>query len=191
MSILRPVPNAPHLSIEVAASALTQADLNDLCDATELAIAAGGGFGWVKPPSRDRLERHWQGVLAMPNRRLFLARLDGVICGTCQLAFAPAHNEAQAHAVTLSGHFVTPWARGNGHSRRLLHRAEDEVRALGLSVINLDVRETQAAAIKLYETEGYQLIGTHPFYAYIDGSYVAGRYYTKCLAEEEVILAGA
>ena len=28
-------------------------ELNDLCDAADLAIAAGGGFGWVSPPPRE------------------------------------------------------------------------------------------------------------------------------------------
>ena len=37
----------------------------------------GGGFGWVKLPSREILERFWNGVLAMPQRMLFVARLDG------------------------------------------------------------------------------------------------------------------
>ncbi|MGB4058458.1 MAG: GNAT family N-acetyltransferase, partial [Alphaproteobacteria bacterium] len=39
----------------------TPADLNDLCDATFAGIDAGGGFGWVTRPSRDVLERYWQG----------------------------------------------------------------------------------------------------------------------------------
>ena len=35
---------------------LSVADLNDLCDATDAAIEAGGGFGWIKMPNRDILE---------------------------------------------------------------------------------------------------------------------------------------
>ena len=31
-------------------------DLDDLCDATESAIIEGGGFGWIKVPSRKVLE---------------------------------------------------------------------------------------------------------------------------------------
>ena len=61
-------------------TALTQNDINDLCDATDEAIQAGGGFGWLHLPSQDILERYWQGVVTVPTRLLFVARLDGVIC---------------------------------------------------------------------------------------------------------------
>ena len=32
-------------------------DLNDLCDAADLAIRDGGGFGWIDPPPRDVMEQ--------------------------------------------------------------------------------------------------------------------------------------
>ncbi len=47
-------------------------DLGDLCDATETAILAGGGFGWLRPPPRDVLERYWRGVVLVPERMLFV-----------------------------------------------------------------------------------------------------------------------
>lgn len=173
---LKPVP-----SVEIVTESLSVGDLNDLCDATEEAIEAGGGFGWVQLPNRNMLERFWQGVLAMPVRILFVARLDGVICGTAQLVRPPKNNEAQASSVTLTGLFIAPWARGQGLSRRLLDLVEKTALKEDFKVINLDLRETQTAAITLYESNGYQLIGTHPNYAMIDGKYVAGRYYYKLL----------
>lgn len=173
----------PQVAIDHIKHELELRDLNDLCDATDAAIKAGGGFGWVNLPSREILERYWQGVIVMPNRELFVARLDDVICGTCQLIKPPANNEAQAHAVQLTTHFVTPWGRGHGLARRLLQRAEKQARNDGFTVINLDVRETQEAAIKLYESAGYDHYATHPAYAYVDGRYVSGRFYTKILDE--------
>ena len=116
-----------------------------------------------------------------PLRVLIVARLDSVICGTCQLIRPTINNEAQRHAVQLTGLFVTPWARGRGLSRMLLDRAEAEARRLGHSVVNLDVRDSMEAAIALYEKAGYRQIGAHPYYARIDGQFVAGRYYTKML----------
>lgn len=169
------------LAVEPVSSSLSPADLNDLCDATDAAIKAGGGFGWVDLPSRDVLERFWQGVMVMPLRMLFVARLDGVICGTCQIIRPTQNNEAQRHAAQISGLFVTPWARGRGLSRMLLDRAETEAQRLGHTVINLDVRETMDTAIKLYESAGYKQIGTHPYYACVNGEFVPGRYYTKNL----------
>lgn len=178
--------NAAHqkdqlLAVERVEHSIESTDLNDLCDATDAAIKAGGGFGWVELPSRDVLERFWQGVAAMPLRALFLARLDGVVCGTCQLIRPTQNNEAQKHAAQLTGLFVTPWARGRGLSRMLLDHAEAEARKMGHSVINLDVRESMDTAIKLYESAGYVQIGSHPYYARVNDAYVAGRYYTKVL----------
>ena len=174
--VLKPVPH-----VELITSRLSTGDLNDLCDSTESAIEAGGGFGWVETPERDVLERFWLGVLAMPKRALVVARLDGVICGTAQLIRPPSNNEAQAFAVQLTGLFIAPWARGQGLSRRLLDLVERAARKEGFSVINLDVRVTQEAAIKLYESTGYKLIGEHPCYAHVHQKTVAGRYYYKII----------
>jgi ribosomal protein S18 acetylase RimI-like enzyme len=171
----------PELSIQHVTTELSQSDLNDLCDATDAAIEQGGGFGWTELPARETLERYWQGVIIMPLRDLFIARLDGVICGTCQLITPPQNNEAQSHIAHITTHFVTPWARKYGLARMLLHRAEKHAKSLGKTVINLDVRATQRVAIRLYESEGYDNYATHPAYAYIDGSYVPGKFYTKIL----------
>lgn len=169
------------LAVEAVTGPMSEVDLNDLCDATDSAIKAGGGFGWVELPPRDSLERFWQGVIAMPLRQLFVARLDGAICGTCQLIKPTQNNEAQRHAAQISGLFVTPWARGRGLSRMLLDRVEEAAKKMGFTVINLDVRETMDTAIKLYESAGYQQIGAHPYYARVNGDFIAGRYYTKQL----------
>lgn len=174
----------PTLSVS-RVDALNSRDIDDLCDATDAAIEAGGGFGWLKPPPRAALERYWQGVLAMPLRILLVARLDGVVCGTAQLMRPPANNEAQSFAVHLTGTFVAPWARGHGLARMLLDMAEDTARGEGFSVINLDVRETMERAIALYESAGYTRFGEHPFYAQVDGDIVKGFYYTKYLGAQE------
>lgn len=172
---LEPVP-----TVEILQE-LSPSDLNDLCDATDAAIEGGGGFGWVNLPSRDILERFWQGVIAMPARILFVARLDGVICGTCQIWKPPINNEAQAHSAQLTTNFVAPWARGHGLATMLLDEAEAVARKEGFSVINLDVRETAESAIKLYEAQGYVRFGMHPNYARVDGKTLKGYYYTKVI----------
>ncbi len=173
-------PAKPRAAVE-RATALSPADLHDLCDATDAAIGAGGGFGWLEPPARDILERYWQGVLAIPQRLLFVARLDGVICGTAQLVMPPKNNEAQSFAVTLTTNFIAPWARGHGLARMIVEEAEKSARDEGFGIINLDVRETLEAAIKLYESMGYVHFGTHPFYARAHDQIIKGRYYYKVI----------
>lgn len=159
-------------------------DLDDLCEATESAITEGGGFGWLKPPPRQVLENYWKGVLLVPERRLVVGRLDGVIAGSAQLSRAPRNNEAQAFAGTLTSAFVAPWARGRGLGRGIVREVERLGRELGLAVLNLDLRDTQRPAIGLYENLGYRCWGTHPVYAQVDGRIVPGHYYYKLLDDE-------
>jgi len=158
-------------------------DLDDLCEATEAAIVEGGGFGWLKPPPRQVLENYWKGMLLIPDRRLVVGRLDGVIAGSAQLSRAPRNNEAQAFAGTLTSAFVAPWARGHGLARGIVLEIERIARELGLVVLNLDLRDTQRAAISLYEGLNYRRWGTHPVYARVDDRIVPGHYYYKRLDE--------
>ncbi len=174
----------PTLDVECM-ERLSDSDLNDLCDASESAIESGGGFGWIELPPRDTLERYWRGVVAMPSRSLYAARLDDVICGSAQIVFPPANNQAQKHAVQLTGLFIAPWARGRGLSRMLMERVEADVRDNGFSVINLDVRETMEAAVQLFEALDYKRICVHPFYAFIEDKFIQGYYYTKRLVNPE------
>ncbi len=178
-------PVKPEATVEYITE-LTPPELHDLCDATDEAIRAGGGFGWVKLPARDILERYWKGVLTMPARMLFVARLDGVICGTAQLVTPARNNEAQSFAVTLTTNFIAPWARKHGLARKLLEEAEKKAQEEGYSVINLDVRETMESAIKLYEAMGYVHFGTHPYYARVDNQIIKGRYYYKVIDPQAV-----
>jgi ribosomal protein S18 acetylase RimI-like enzyme len=154
-------------------------DLDDLCEATESAILEGGGFGWLKAPPRQVLENYWKGVLLVPERRLVVGRLDGVIAGSVQLSRAPRNNEAQAFAGTISALFVAPWARGRGIGRGILMELERLAREQGLAVLNLDLRDSQQAAIGLYENLGYQRWGIHPCYAQVEGRVIPGYYFYK------------
>lgn len=163
-------------------TALSAGDLNDLCDAAEAAIIDGGGFGWLTPPPRETLEAYWRGTLLIPERDLFVGRLDGVIAGSCQLHRPPRNNEAQSFACQFTTSFVAPWARGHGLARDLTQIAENHARDLGFGVMNLDVRETQRAAIRLYEALGFEKFGEHPYYARTRDGTVRGLYYFKNLS---------
>lgn len=162
-------------------TALMPRDLHDLCDAAEAAIEAGGGFGWLRVPPREVMEAYWRGVLLVPERELLVARLDGVIGGSAQLWRPTRNNEAAAHRGTLTTFFLAPWARGFGLAARLVTGLQARAVERGLSVLDLDLRETQTRAIEVYEQHGFRRIGSHPHYARVDGRWVAGFYYTKDL----------
>jgi ribosomal protein S18 acetylase RimI-like enzyme len=156
-------------------------DLHALCEATAAAIIDGGGFGWVNPPGMRALETYFRGVLLVPERELFAARLNGAIVGSAHLVRPPRNNEAQGHAVQLMHAYIAPYARGHGLARMLTLAVEERARELGYHVLNLDVRETQEAAIRLYESLGFVRWGVHPDYALVRGKTVRGFFYYKRL----------
>ncbi len=172
----------PTLSAE-RVGVLGDDDMQALCEATDAAILDGGGFGWVSSPGRRILEQYFRGILLVPERALFVGRLDGTIVGATQLLRPPRNNEAQAMSATLMHSFIAPYARGHGLARMMTEAVEDCARALGYQVLNLDVRETQEAAIRLYDSLGYRHWGTHPHYARVGGETVAGFFFTKRLQD--------
>lgn len=154
-------------------------ELYELCKATEDALQGGIGFGWINIPTKERLEAYWKGVLLVPNRWLFIGRLDEVIAGTIQVVIPNPSNEAASFSVSIDTHFVAPWARGHGLALALLRLAENEARKAGFELILLDVRETQERAIGLYEQTGYTRWGTLPAYHRVNDKNVSGHFYFK------------
>ena len=173
----------PQIAVE-RVTHFSSRDLTERCEAADDAIKAGGGFGWLKPPPRHIMEAYWRGVLLVPERSVFIGRLEGVVAGSAQLWRPPRNNEAQAHAATMMTNFVAPWARGHGLARLLTRTVEEAAREAGFKILNLDVRETQEAAIQLYESFGYERWGRHPLYAMVNGDPVAGLFYFKRLDED-------
>jgi ribosomal protein S18 acetylase RimI-like enzyme len=170
-----------HALLVERCEALDDAELADLCEATDAAIIEGGGFGWVDPQGREALTRHFRGVLLVPAIELFVARLDGVPVGSAQLLRPPRNNEAQSFSAQLTHAYIAPYARGHGLARLLVQKVEERASALGHRVLNLDVRDTQTTAITLFEALGYTRWGSHPAYARVRGATVSGHYYYKLL----------
>ena len=125
------------------------------------------------------METYWNGVVLVPDRELFGGRLDGTLAASVQLVKPGATKETTAFAATIEAHFVAPWARGHGLAKALLEEAEKEARKLGYTLLKLSVRETQEAAIKLYEEQGFKHWGTLPYHEFVGGNMIAGKYYFK------------
>ena len=99
-----------------------------------------------------------------------MARLNGTSSARAQLVRPPRNNEAQAFAASTDALPSSRPMRAATGSRRMLTSAWRRAPArLGYQVLNLDVRETQAAAIRLYESLGYIRWGEHPAYARVAG----------------------
>ena len=158
---------------------LSKVDLQELCEATEEAILAGGGFGWVFPPANKTLQDYWKGVLLIPERVLIVGKLDNIVAGSVQLIKPTKNNEAQSHSCVLSTFFFASWARGFGLAKAVFQKAESKAIEDGFKVITLEVRETQLRAIQLYEQAGFIKFGMNPKAALVHGKYIAGYHYYK------------
>ena len=105
--------------------------------------------------------------LAPPALGAWVAELDGAAIG--QVTLRPADEPppdwvaatglGAARVAVVSRLFVAPAARGQGLARALLHAAWAEARVLGRRAI-LDVHTASAAAIGLYEAEGWARVAT-------------------------------
>ncbi|MBL4740751.1 MAG: GNAT family N-acetyltransferase [Sneathiella sp.] len=164
-------------------SELPAGDMDDLCEATNGAILDGDGLGWLTPPERPVQEAFWKGVLLVPVRELYCARLEGVIVGTGQLVKPFANNEVAAHIAHISNFFIAPYARGYGLAIGLLAVIEKSALNQGFKILEVDVRETQTAAISLIENSGFKRWATKEKYAWNGTEFVNGFYYKKDLME--------
>ena len=67
---------------------ISDLDLADLCNITEQAIKAGGGFGWLKVPPREKLNKYWKGLVVVQNNILVAIKYQLVFNnkygGNCQ-----------------------------------------------------------------------------------------------------------
>ena len=160
---------------------ISETDLADLCNITEQAIKAGGGFGWLTIPPIETLKRYWNGIVLIKTNKLIVVRLNGGIASALQIYFNPLNNEAQKNISKIKSHFVAPWARGYGLAKAMIDQAVEISKENNKKSIQLDIRETQSAAIKLFENKGFVKWGENPSYAFINGTKVKGFYYYKDL----------
>ena len=63
----------------------------------------------------------------------------------------------------------------------MIDKAESIGLEYGANFVHLDVRETQEAAIKLFESKGYSQWGINPYYSVVEGKDIKGYYYYKKL----------
>lgn len=153
-----------------------------LVDCTQVAIKAGGGFGWITSPGEESLIQHWTEVIHDEYMCLFCAYDNSVVVGSVQLVLPRPKNEAGGFAGEVSTLFVHPEWRGQGISSMLLEAVEKKSRSFNwMTQLNLSVRATQESAIALYHKRGFKTWGTNPRYACIDGEYIAGHYMSKRL----------
>ena len=108
-----------------------------------------------------------------------MGRLNGDIAASMLLSFYPPNNEAQKTIARIQSHFVAPWARGYGLAKAMIDYAILKSKENNKNCIQLDIRETQIAAIQLFESKGFVRWGQNPAYAFVNGNPIKGYYYYR------------
>ena len=159
------------VTIEALDAAAAAAALPELVGLLDDALAGGASVGFVLPLAGGELAAYWAGVVAAVARGakvLLVARADGRIVGTVQVALEPRAN--QQHRAEIQKLLVLRAARGQGLGAALLAAAEAAARAAGRTLLVLDTR-TGDAAERLYYRHGWHLAGVIPRFArHPDGS---------------------
>ncbi|WP_418285614.1 ribosomal protein S18-alanine N-acetyltransferase [Halorubrum sp. DTA46] len=84
-----------------------------------------------------------------------VAERDGAVVGYVVADRTPNHGRDIGHVKDLAVH---PDARGEGIGRTLLRSSLARLRGLGVAVVRLEVRESNAPARSLYASEGFEPI---------------------------------
>ncbi len=98
----------------------------------------------------------------------FVALLDDAVIGWCDVS--PLDRPVFEHAGLL-GMGVVAEHRGRGIGRELLRAALENAREMGLTRVELTVREGNAAARALYEKAGFAVEGLKRNAVRVDGRY--------------------
>lgn len=140
-------------------------DLSQLVNLLQDAVDDGASIGFTQPLPADVADRYWQdvfGELRRGSRILLVARREGVIVGSVQLALCTRPNGLhRAEVQKLVVH--TRWRR-QGIARALMASVEQEARAARRSLLYLDTEPDKPAAA-MYEQTGWIRVGVIPGYA--------------------------
>lgn len=99
----------------------------------------------------DRLRRrHFHWMISRANAGLIVATCEGTIAGYALLLFR--RNTAIARLYSLA---VSPDWRGHGLGQQLLEQAQACAADRNRSLLRLEVRADNPAAVRLYEASGY------------------------------------
>jgi RimJ/RimL family protein N-acetyltransferase len=107
------------------------------------------GYGLIEPHDEEQLGDPF-GHIIEPGGQIFVAMIDGTVVGTCAaIPYAP-------DAVELAKLAVDPAARGRGIGHRLVDACLAYARDRGASRVVLLSNSRLTAALRLYESYGFQ-----------------------------------
>jgi putative acetyltransferase len=125
-------------------------------------------LSFTQAPPLDQSIAFYRSIISR-NFPHFIAVKGETVVGWCDVS--PQHGESRAHIGTL-GIGLLPEARGQGLGRQLLTAAIDKAWAIGLTRLELTVRDDNLRAKVLYEKCGFEHEGVRR-----RGSLIAGQYH--------------
>ena len=118
-------------------------------------------------PEEDRFPaRTWRRLLRGQSMA-YVAVSDDEICGAAVYLYRTGTKVARLYSLT-----VAPSHRGQGIAASLLAAGETDARARGCDRVRLEVRQSNATAIRLYERHDFRVMAQIPSY-YPDGETAA------------------
>jgi GNAT superfamily N-acetyltransferase len=142
-----------------------------LADILIACVAAGASVSFLPPLSAEAAQGFWRRSLAdmaLGNKTIWVAWVDGVLVGTVTLDLATPPN--QPHRAEVAKLLVHPAARRRGAAQALMAALEAEALRRGRRLLTLDTRADDAGEA-LYRRLGWQEAGRIPGYALnADGS---------------------
>ena len=144
---------------------VTATDLAELAEVLVDCVAGGASVSFMPPFEHEDGKAFFTkiaGEVARGEAALLVARLDGRIVGTVQLALATPPN--QPHRADIRKLLVHRSVRGRGIGLALMTAVEEAARARGRTLLVLDTALGDNAE-RLYTRAGWTRVGVIPGYA--------------------------
>jgi len=136
--------------------AATQADADAIWSIFHTVITPGDTYVFDPQMPREEALAYW----FRPDTHTYVAESDGRVVGTC---IVKPNQPALGSHVANAAFMVLPSARGSGIGRRMGEHCLAEARRLGFRAMQFNfVVSTNAAAVRLWQQLGFQIIGTLP-----------------------------
>jgi L-amino acid N-acyltransferase YncA len=136
----------------------TDDDWADIWPIWQTIVAAGETYAWSPDTANDEARRLW--MLPPPAEVVVLEDGDGKVRAS---AVVKPNQSGPGDHVANASFMVDPSAQGQGLGRHLAGVVLDRARAAGYSAMQFNaVVSTNVAAIRLWQSLGFEIVGTIP-----------------------------
>lgn len=152
-----PVPAAPDPAVRLA----TDADWEQIWPFWAETVRAGETYAYPEDATSEEARELWLGeARSAPRAEVVVLVEDGVVLGSAK--YGP-NRPARGDHVGTASFMVSPAARGRGVGRRLGTHVVVRLAELGFEAIQFNaVVETNTAAVELWRSLGFEIVGTVP-----------------------------